>query len=261
MEWTAPSHWRRIELLSDIHLDAKEPATFDLWKSYLDSTQADAVCILGDLFSLWVGDDVLGQSNSFERQCVEALRAAGSRLHLFIMVGNRDFLMGESLMRACHAQALPDPSVLLFGEQRFVLSHGDALCSADTSYQSYRSVVRSRQWQTEFLEKTLAERQAIGQQMRLQSESNKARGGVYADVDLQDAVNLLTAHRSNTLIHGHTHRPGIVTLAMGQQRLVLSDWEVHPHHVRADVLRLETSDHSTVKITRQSGVQVAQTPG
>lgn len=258
MELTAPSHWRCVDFISDIHLDKAQPKTFDLWSAYLANTTADAVFILGDLFELWVGDDVLNESSSFEHSAVAVLRSASERLSLHVMVGNRDFLMGTTLMAACGAVALADPSVLTFHSKRFVLSHGDALCTADTDYQAFRQMVRSPNWQADFLAKPLPQRQEIARSIRLQSESKKQSVSEYADVDTQAALELLNLHKSQTLIHGHTHKPATIALPGGSQRIVLSDWVANMSPPRADVIRLTCNANSGPRVDRLSPAAIAK---
>lgn len=94
MELHAPSRWQCIDFISDLHLQASESATVLAWQRYLRGTVADAVFILGDLFEVWVGDDTLAQSGSFEAQCANTLSSTANRLDLYILHGNRDFLMG-----------------------------------------------------------------------------------------------------------------------------------------------------------------------
>lgn len=246
MELIAPSHWRCIDVISDLHLHAADPLTYAAWSDYMHSTQADAVLILGDLFEVWVGDDALLQADSFEAHCVDVLRDAGKRLALSIMQGNRDFLMGPALMQACGAQALPDPCVLAFGGQRWLLTHGDALCLEDTDYQAFRTLVRSDAWQQEFLAKPLQQRQSIARAIRQESQSLKRDGAGYADVDTGAALALLSARQCTHLLHGHTHKPGEHTLGNDLHRMVLSDWDMHAKPSRAEVLRLSLAPHGGV---------------
>lgn len=241
MELHAPSRWRCIDIISDLHLQEADSQTFAVWRHYLEHTAADAVFILGDLFEVWVGDDVLTQTAGFEQQCVDVLRATASRLDLYIMHGNRDFLMGPALMQACSATLLDDPTVLAFANQRWLLTHGDALCLDDTAYMQFRTVVRSAQWQQDFLAKPLPERLALARGMRTQSEALKRSDAVYADVDSAAANTLLQASAADHMIHGHTHRPGKHPLGAGRERLVLSDWDLHAQPPRAEVLRLRAS--------------------
>jgi UDP-2,3-diacylglucosamine hydrolase len=250
MEIVAPSRWKHIEFLSDIHLDETDQPTFEAWRHYLQHTDADAVFILGDLFELWIGDDVLQQPTPFLADCVAALRLAGLRLDLFIMCGNRDFLMGPALMQACQARALVDPTVLTFYGQRVLLTHGDALCLGDTAYQAFRQVVRSATWQADFLAKPLPERQAIALGIREQSAARQALESRYADVDTVAAEALLENREASLMLHGHTHRPGQHALAHGHSRLVLSDWSLGANPARADVLRLGAPELGMPSVTR-----------
>lgn len=212
--------------------------TFSAWVDYMQSTQADALFILGDLFEAWVGDDAARVTGSFEAECVSVLRQTGDRLALFIMQGNRDFLMGPALMQACNATALPDPSVLTFAGQRWLLSHGDALCVDDLEYQAFRQQVRSADWQDAFLSKPLDERQQIARGIRQASASRKLTGAAYSDVDSPTALALLHASKTQHLLHGHTHKPGQHLLAPGMVRTVLSDWDLSATPPRAEVLRI-----------------------
>jgi UDP-2,3-diacylglucosamine hydrolase len=238
MELPAPSRWRTIDFISDLHLQADEPKTHAAWARYLTLTPADAVFMLGDVFEVWVGDDVLDHSNGFEAHCAQTMHQASLRLDLFLMHGNRDFLMGDALMAHCGATLLPDPCCLVAGNQRWLLSHGDALCVDDEEYQGFRTQVRSRVWQDEFLAKPLLARQTVARQLRTQSEARKSTEASYADVDTPSALDWLKASNSTHLIHGHTHRPGHHCLAPGYERTVLSDWDLSATPPRAEVLRL-----------------------
>jgi UDP-2,3-diacylglucosamine hydrolase len=243
MELQAPARWRCIDFISDLHLQADEPQTVQAWREYLLTTSADAVFILGDLFEVWVGDDVLQEPDispeaRFELQCVQVLRAAATRLSVYIMQGNRDFLMGPALMQASVCTLLDDPTVLTFAKQRWLLTHGDALCLDDTEYMKFRKVVRSEAWQQDFLQQPLSQRLELARQMRQQSEARKRTDVVYADVDTAAANTSLAASHADHMIHGHTHRPGKHTLSAGRERLVLSDWDLNALPPRAEVLRL-----------------------
>ncbi|MDO9280229.1 MAG: UDP-2,3-diacylglucosamine diphosphatase [Polaromonas sp.] len=241
-ELQAPAAWGTVDFISDLHLTEEEPATFAAWQRYMEKTPADAVFILGDLFEVWVGDDAVNQNAStamgFEDRCVQVMTAASARLALFFMHGNRDFLVGQRLMDLCHAALLTDPTVLQFAGQRFLLSHGDALCLADTAYLQFRQQVRSSAWQEPFLAQPLSERQSIARGLRAQSEARKQTGQTCADVDTHAAKQWLQAAGASTLIHGHTHQPSQHDLGDNQHRVVLSDWDACASPPRVEVLRL-----------------------
>ena len=233
--------WRSIDFISDLHLQAGDDATFEAWRHQLQTTSADAVIILGDLFEVWVGDDAALIAGSFEDRCARVLREAGTRLALYFMCGNRDFLVGPRFLGDCQVQALQDPTVLVFAQQRWLLSHGDALCLDDRAYMDFRAEVRSPDWQAAFLARPLAERVTRARGMRERSEARKLAQAPqsWVDADAGEARRWLQASLCATLIHGHTHRPAEHALGEGLQRVVLSDWDACATPPRLQVLRLE----------------------
>ena len=253
-ELAAPSHWRTVDFISDLHLQASEPATVAAWRHYLQTTPADALFILGDLFEVWVGDDAIHEPGSFEAQACAALQDAARRMDVFFMHGNRDFLAGDAFLRHCGITGLADPTVLIFGGQRTVLSHGDLLCLQDVDYQRFRVQARSAEWQERFLAQPLAVRRAQARGIRQQSEARKQSGIPYADVDDVAAIAWLNAAKAPTLIHGHTHRPASHALAPGQQRVVLSDWDATTEPPRTERLRLSMAGSSAPALERLQAI-------
>lgn len=234
----APATWQQVDVISDLHLQANEMATFEAWRHFMATTTAQAVVILGDLFEVWVGDDAVAQ-DPFLQQCTEVLRQTTLRIAVAFMPGNRDFLVGPAFLSACNMQALNDPTVLQLGEQNILLSHGDALCLDDKAYQVFRQQVRSAAWQSEFLAKPLPERLALARAMRQQSQDQKQNDTVYADADPALCAQWLQAACATRLVHGHTHRPADhPSSGKSALRQVLSDWSLDHPPLRAQVLRL-----------------------
>jgi UDP-2,3-diacylglucosamine hydrolase len=244
---TAPLGWRVVDFISDLHLQVSEFNSFSAFERYLTQTPADALFILGDLFEVWVGDDLLDATGDidtpFIQLCQQVLRAAASRMHIYFLHGNRDFLLGQAGATRCGMQLMADPSVLDFDGQRWLISHGDALCLDDVEYQQFRRQVRNRAWQEDFLSKPLNQRQQIARGLRDNSEARKSSGASYANVDGQAACDWLRSAKASTLIHGHTHRPADHVLDASTQpplrRLVLSDWDADARPPRLEVLRLQ----------------------
>ena len=242
-ELRADPAWRTLDLISDLHLEAGERATLECWRHYLARTPADALIILGDLFEVWVGDDAARQPG-FEADCAALLHAAGQAgprgpRPLFFLHGNRDFLLGADFAAQAGLTLLPDPTALHWQGRRWLLSHGDLLCLADTDYLAFRAQVRTPEWQQAFLARPLAERRALAREIRNRSEAHKADPhAIWADVDAEAARQWLRAARAGTLIHGHTHRPADHDLGDGLSRIVLSDWHAGATPPRAQVLRL-----------------------
>ena len=216
--------------ISDLHLSQDHPRSAALFLRFAAdiAPKAEAMYILGDLFEYWAGDDDL--HDPFHQRITHALRALDAQgTRIFIMHGNRDFLMDEELGSASHASLLDDPTLLdLYGTPT-LLTHGDALCTDDTEYQRFRDQVRNGDWQTRFLAQPLAQRKAQIEQMRMQSESQKSSKKMeLMDVN-DDAVDeLLRQHHYPRLIHGHTHRPAKhLHHPDGHtcERWVLGDWD------------------------------------
>lgn len=233
-----PPGWQCIEFISDLHLQADAPRTVAAWLDYLTQTTADAVFMLGDLFEVWIGDDVLDDPESFEARCCARMQEVSRQRALFFMQGNRDFLTGAKFAERSGCTWLPDPTQFDFAGQRYLLSHGDALCLDDTEYQRFRALARSAAWQQAFLQQPLAARREQARSMREQSSTRQRQAPVYAELDTAACVDWLQAAGATTLIHGHTHRPAAHVLAPGLQRIVLSDWDLEATPPRAEVLRL-----------------------
>lgn len=268
----APAAWRSIDFISDLHLQEGEPANFLAWQRYMQNTPADAVFILGDLFEVWVGDDVLPTSAHtnakarhedmpLEERCRRVLYQCAQDRPVYFICGNRDFLIGDAFLKASGMQALPDPTVLSFGKMQYLLSHGDALCLADTEYQDFRSQVRSSGWQADFLARPLAERLHMARRMRAQSEARKQQGNPSVDLDPTQTARWMQDSGAQHMVHGHTHEgvdhplpsaPGADAKATPSQsmRHVLSDWHAETRPALAQVLRLSCAPDASTSVQR-----------
>ena len=259
-----------IDFISDLHLQPSEMPSFNAWAQYMRSTPASHLFILGDFFEVWAGDDFLESAHAeFENRCIQVLNEQSSRISIYFMAGNRDFLLKEKALKSAHMQELSDPCLLRAQGKSFVLSHGDAMCLSDVEYLKFREMVRDERWQSQFLSKPLEERLAIAKAMRLKSEEEKARyrkafeasksgqetQGFQAnqfmglhDVDAESANTVLESFQCDTLIHGHTHRPGEYPLRNNKRRIVLSDWDASSTPPRLEALRLENGQLSRHKL-------------
>lgn len=244
----APPGWRQIDFISDLHLAPEMPETFTAWQDYLLGTPADAVFILGDLFEAWVGDD--SRHFGFEAKATAALTRSAAMKVVFFMVGNRDFLLGDAMLRACGVQALADPAALSAFGSRALLTHGDAWCTGDLDYQGFRAQVRAPAWQAQVLERPLEERRSLARSMRSESERLASGPGAdrgfdsqapWHDIDPATAQRAMIDAGASVLVHGHTHRPGSDAVYPGGMRHVLSDWDLDcATRPRAEVLRWDS---------------------
>lgn len=227
-----------------MHLSSEHPATTEAFLRFVDEEVAgrtDRFFVMGDLFEYWVGDDdvddVLGQV-----VVAHLRRLADSGVWIGFIAGNRDFLIGDAFAEAAGLVRLPDPFVIRIGDRDLLLSHGDALCTDDTDYQAFRTMVRDPRWQHGFLAKPLAERRALIGVARERSEAAKREKTVeIMDANDHAVGDLLAAHPGTVLIHGHTHRPAHHIHSVDdapRERWVLTDWDVEAAPPRGGGLAL-----------------------
>jgi UDP-2,3-diacylglucosamine hydrolase len=235
--------------ISDLHLDAARPDISDQFLAFLDTEarHAEALYILGDLFEAWVGDD---DPEPEKRRVVDALAAlASGGPRCFFMRGNRDFLAGPRFAAQARVRILPDPDVVELYGHRVLLMHGDTLCTDDTGYQDFRRTVRDPAWQQQFLAQPLSRRLAMAAQARDASRRHTgAAAPAIMDVNEKAVVEALRTAGVDTLIHGHTHRPGVHTHAVdGREatRIVLGDW-----YEQGSVLRWNRTGYSLDALPR-----------
>jgi UDP-2,3-diacylglucosamine hydrolase len=214
--------------ISDLHLDPERPAVTELFLELLvtRARTADALYILGDLFEAWIGDD---DTSPMNRVVCEGLKhCAMSGTPVFVMHGNRDFLLGSRFAEASGCTLLQDPALVDLYGTPVLLMHGDLLCTDDEEYMAFRAMVRDTQWQHELLSKSLEERQQIAKEMRTRSrEQTGGKPESIMDVNTGAVIRTMTEYQVQRLVHGHTHRPAIHELVIsGQpaQRIVLGDW-------------------------------------
>ncbi|MBN9422364.1 MAG: UDP-2,3-diacylglucosamine diphosphatase [Candidatus Accumulibacter sp. 66-26] len=221
-----------ILFVSDLHLSAQAPGVTRLFLDFLAgrARAAAELYVLGDLFEAWPGDDCIDDPDDrYNAGIVAALRElSDAGVALSVMRGNRDFLLGDDFATRSGARLLPDPYVLSLPAWQFVLAHGDALCTDDREYQTFRLQVRDPAWRAAFLAKPLAERKAIAAALRQQSENSKRDKAQYQmDLNAGATEDFLREHGYATFIHGHTHRPAThdhIVDGIHVERWVLADW-------------------------------------
>ena len=214
--------------VSDLHLDASAPRIAEQFVGFLAGAArgVEALYILGDLFETWVGDD--DDEPHRARICGALGELTGSGVPCYVMHGNRDFLLGAGFETRSGACLIADPIIVQLYGQAVLLTHGDALCTADHSYQRLRSIVRNRRWQRRFLALPLAVRRALAEQARSGSRRHTEQAaGQIMDVEPDAVLAAMRACGVHSLVHGHTHRPGVHEFeldGMPARRIVLGAW-------------------------------------
>lgn len=218
-------------LISDLHLmPEREDITQTLVKFLRDSAHAaQQLFILGDLFEVWIGDDAPNPLADLVAQELNNLSKKGTAV--FLMHGNRDFLIGEQFSSCCGGTLIEEPYLLEAGNQRIALMHGDSLCLDDMEYMKFRTMVRNPDWQQAFLALPLSERYEIAREARMVSQQHtKNEAPEIMDVNQSEVVRVIEELGINTLIHGHTHRPATHSVSVNEvdqtaTRIVLGDWD------------------------------------
>ncbi len=229
-------------LVSDLHLDPARPHITRLFTDFLagEARDAGALYILGDLFEAWVGDDDPSEAGA---SVADGLRAASDAgVAVYFQHGNRDFLLGDAYAARAGLTILPDPAVILLDGTPVLLGHGDLLCTDDEAYQAFRAQTRDPAWRARFLSQPLQARLAFAAQARAASQARQGElheaGTMETITDVAPATveELFARYGVDTMIHGHTHRPAIHTLVVGDRdcrRIVLGDW-----YTQGSVLRV-----------------------
>ena len=219
-------------LISDLHLSPSEPVLCSAFQTYCRNraVKADALYILGDLSDAWIGDDDDSETAKLIRSELKKLVDSGTQV--FLMTGNRDFLMGQQLASDCGLCLLDDPSTVSLYNHQVLLAHGDSFCTDDEEYMAFRQQIQNPATKQMLMSKSLEERRAFAAQLRSQSKSaNVTKAADIMDVNQEVIMQTFAEHNVSTIIHGHTHRPdthnyqvnikGTDTTAT---RYVLGDW-------------------------------------
>ena len=229
--------------ISDLHLEADRPEIGKQFLAFLEgeARDADTLYILGDLFEFWVGDDDPNEHYAAMKSAMRALVDSG--VPVFFMHGNRDFMIGVDFAHETGVQILPDPHPVDLHGTSVLLSHGDAMCTDDVEYQQIRAMTRNPEWQAMMLTKSLAERLAFAAHARTESQSkNESSNGEIVDVNQDEVVKMIAEHGVEVLLHGHTHRPAVHDVDLGDRRakrIVLGDW-----YEQGSVLRWDENGYS-----------------
>ncbi|MES2674079.1 MAG: UDP-2,3-diacylglucosamine diphosphatase [Pseudomonadota bacterium] len=229
--------------ISDLHLHESRPHITRAFFQFLRAQTRDleALYILGDFFDTWIGDDDDALLNAEVATALKQLSQQGTQI--FLMHGNRDFLLGEKFATDAGASLIAEGTIInLYGCPTLLL-HGDNLCTGDKDYIKFRQQVRSPQWQQHILAQPLAARRALAAELREKSQAmNSLKAEDIMDVTPEEVVRVMQDASTPRLIHGHTHRPARHTLTIGGQnaeRIVLGDWHDQAWAITASPDKIE----------------------
>lgn len=227
-----------ILLISDLHLQEERP---DITRAFLDflgrrARSAEALYILGDFFEAWIGDDAMTPFQSSICAALRALSDGGTKI--FLMHGNRDFLIGSTFCKKAGCTLLADPSVVSLNGEPVLLMHGDSLCTLDQGYMRLRRVLRNPLTLFVLRNLPLSTRHKLARKLRSESRAQtRMKASDIVDVTPEEVPRVMRQHGVSTLIHGHTHRPAVHAVQIGDlpgRRIVLGDWDAQGWVLQVD---------------------------
>ncbi|ABL02634.1 UDP-2,3-diacylglucosamine hydrolase [Candidatus Ruthia magnifica str. Cm (Calyptogena magnifica)] len=210
-------------IIADLHLIANETDKTRLFIKFCQeqAIMADQLFILGDLFNVWLGDDL---SIDYYQKVVLALKTLSLKTKIFIMTGNRDFLLGDDFVKQTHCILIDTPYLLETNNQQYILTHGDELCTDDESYQYLKNVLQHPITKFIFLHLKAKLRLKISAQLHKKSiKAQKHKSYEIMDVNTTTVNQLMQKYPGANLIHGHTHRLD-THVNDDFTRYVLGDW-------------------------------------
>jgi UDP-2,3-diacylglucosamine hydrolase len=210
-------------IISDLHLTNVEKDKIEFFSKFckLYGSKADQLFILGDLFNTWIGDDI---SLSNYKEIILILKDLTKNTKVFVMAGNRDFLLSKKFELESGCKLIKEPFSLEQNTKKFLLIHGDSLCTDDVNYQKLKKVLRNPITQFVFLNLPKTFRLKLTGQLRKKSiEAQSYKSEELMDVNHESTDLLMSSYPGFDLIHGHTHRQK-THIDEKYTRYVLGDW-------------------------------------
>ena len=211
-------------IIADLHLTQVENDKVDLFNQFCteNASKVDQLFILGDLFNTWIGDDI--SLNAYQ-SVVTILNKLTKATQVFVMAGNRDFLLSNTFEKKTGCKIITEPYLLNHNEKNYLLIHGDSLCTDDVDYQKLKKALRNPLIQFIFLHLPKNLRLKLTGQLRKKSiEAQSYKSEKIMDVNQSAVDTLMTKYPNTDLIHGHTHRQNTHKMER-YTRYVLGDWK------------------------------------
>ena len=217
--------------ISDLHLHPNEVAITHRFNQFIDwaAENTRTLYILGDFSHAWPGDDALDSWS--ESIAAKLSKLAASGVSVFYMHGNRDFLLGERFAQLAKFAILSEPTIITLGDEQVLLVHGDRYCTKDKGHQWLRRLTRNSLFSTIFLRLPYQFRAKLVNKVRKHSQINRSKSASQLDVVPTSLLKHMQQLNVFTLIHGHTHKPGLTIhdfQGKSYRQYVLSDWDDNP---------------------------------
>ena len=210
--------------VSDLHIKSSQDPVFDQLISLVARIKPATLIFLGDVFDGWIGWDIDPALTKKWHTWITSLSMC-----LFFLPGNRDRLLtqmhlGEKIL------LLPDPSLFLINQSRWLLTHGDKYCTNDKLHQWFIAI-HTPQLKRIFLGLPLYIRGKIKNLITSASRVHKKNLKIaYQHIALEDLKKLHRQYDADMILYGHTHMPRYLN-KQGIQAITLGDWGAHPSYL------------------------------
>ena len=204
-------------LCSDLHVPIDGGQVYDLLVSITAAAVAEKarLFLLGDLFDSYVSPAQLRVG--VYRQVAEALRSAtDAGVDLWILHGNRDFLIGSEFGKATGGHVVAGGIRCRLASRSTLLLHGDELCQRDVPYQRAKRWLRwgPTRWLARRLPLSLA--MWVAERARRRSQRVTQQGDPARFAPTLGAVDNAFATGCEQLVFGHIHCAGRGRFVAGQ---------------------------------------------
>lgn len=217
--------------ISDLHLHPDEIEITGRFNQFVDWAleHTRAVYILGDFFHAWAGDDTV---DAWSKKIAGQLAKFSEKgIKIYFMHGNRDFLLGHQFAKLAKIKLLAEPTVIQLNQESILLAHGDRYCTQDKAHQWFRWLTRNAWFPPLFLHLPQKIRIKLVTTVRQHSQMNRRKPLFSMDIVKKSLLNHMHKMQVYTIIHGHTHKPGLTTHLFDNKnylQYVLSDWDDNP---------------------------------
>ncbi len=233
---------RYTAFISDLHLSEDTPSTTSALLKFLENIehqQITTLYILGDLFKFWVGDD---NDSPFNHQIKTALKTVSNKIPVYLMAGNRDFLLGEQFAKTSGCKLILDPCVITLKGKKILLTHGDLLCDSSYKYHLFRKIIHLPFGIKVFLKLPITLRKWIASNMQKYSARSKQKNPPVDSVPQKKSLaKLISHHDFDQIIYGHVHRSATGEIKFDDNKTIaytsLAEW-----HDLPQVLLLESAE-------------------
>lgn len=194
-------------VVADAHLNGRNNE-FDVFLAFLNSlttSPLNVVCLLGDLFDLWLGAPKL--QLSFQPPVIEALQQLRTQgKQIWYVEGNRDYFLTPSFLHAPFTRIASEALQERIGGRWCYFAHGDLINLHDRQYRLWRRFSRNRLIYAAFqgLPRAIALRFAQYLEVRFRSTNRKYKARFPAELCAAFARGIFETG-CDAVILGHFH--------------------------------------------------------